>query len=238
MASRKVRSLSTASSTGSRPTAADLLHGEVTSPAYDAVHRRAVVFVAGEYWLIFDALRAARPHDYAVRWHLADDVAPSVETCADGSSRVTTPDRDLQLTGGGPAPSSRVGSPPTTGSRRPRRWWCHARTALPIPTWSPSWRPAGTARHRGFARRRVRRGGHRGARRRTDRPCALARAGPRRRGRRTTRLGCNGVGADRPERRPAAGRAGRPLAQWARTAHRTRRRPGRMAPWRGREEPS
>ena len=80
-----------------------LLHGEVTSPAYDAVHRRAVVFVADEYWLIFDELRAARPHDYAVRWHLADETAPMVETGADGCSRVTTPTVSLQLTGGGAA---------------------------------------------------------------------------------------------------------------------------------------
>ncbi len=63
-----------------------LLHGEVTSPAYDAVHRRAVVFVAGEYWLVFDLLTAAGPHDYALRWHLADDVVPDVRPTAAGRS--------------------------------------------------------------------------------------------------------------------------------------------------------
>ncbi len=80
-----------------------LLHGEVTSPAYDAVHRRAVVFVDGEYWLVFDELRAAQPHDYVLRWHLADDVVPDVRPTADGRSSVTTPTVRLEIAGGSPA---------------------------------------------------------------------------------------------------------------------------------------
>src|SRR4029079_9470990 len=36
----------------------DLLWGEVASPAYDVVHRRRILFVADEYWLIEDALDA------------------------------------------------------------------------------------------------------------------------------------------------------------------------------------
>jgi hypothetical protein len=80
--------------------AVHLLRGEVTSPAYDAVHRRAVVFVAGEYWLVFDLLRAAEPHDYALRWHLADDVVPHVRPSAQGHWSVTTPTVQLEIDGG------------------------------------------------------------------------------------------------------------------------------------------
>lgn len=80
----------------------DLLHGEVTSPAYDAVHRRAVVFVAGEYWLVFDLLRAGQPHDYALRWHLADDVVPDLTPAEQGRWAVTTPAVRLEIDGGSP----------------------------------------------------------------------------------------------------------------------------------------
>jgi hypothetical protein len=75
----------------------DLLHGEVTSPAYDAVHRRAVLLVAGEYWLVLDALRGERPHDYALRWHLAYDDPPTIEASPDGITRVSTPTVRLDL---------------------------------------------------------------------------------------------------------------------------------------------
>ena len=77
-----------------------LLYGEVTSPAYDAVHRRGVLFVAGEYWLVFDELRADRPHDYALRWHLADDVAPDLGTGTHDTFLVTTPTVTLEIAGG------------------------------------------------------------------------------------------------------------------------------------------
>jgi hypothetical protein len=80
-----------------------LLHGEVTSPAYEAVHRRGVVFVADDYWLVFDELRAEQPHDYALRWHLADDVVPEIRTSPDGSSFVATPNVSLEIAGSAPA---------------------------------------------------------------------------------------------------------------------------------------
>ena len=48
----------------------DLLAARATSPAYDAVHDRQVGFVADEYWLVADALRAPSGHHYAQRWHL------------------------------------------------------------------------------------------------------------------------------------------------------------------------
>jgi len=77
----------------------DLLRGEVTSPAYDAVHQRTVLFVAGEYWLIFDTVRSAEPHDYAIRWHLADDPPPDLESPSAGQARVTTPTVFLDIVG-------------------------------------------------------------------------------------------------------------------------------------------
>jgi hypothetical protein len=80
-----------------------LLHGEVTSPAYDAVHRRAVAFVAGEYWLVFDQLRADQPHDYVLRWHLADDHAPDVRPTPEGHSAITTTTVHLEIDGSSPA---------------------------------------------------------------------------------------------------------------------------------------
>jgi hypothetical protein len=49
----------------------DLLWGEVRSPAYDAVHRRRVLFVGGEYWLIEDTIEDTVAHTYALRFHLA-----------------------------------------------------------------------------------------------------------------------------------------------------------------------
>ena len=49
----------------------DVLCGEVTSPAYEAIHRRRVLFVGGEYWLVHDSLAGSQPHQYVLRFHLA-----------------------------------------------------------------------------------------------------------------------------------------------------------------------
>jgi hypothetical protein len=51
----------------------DLLRGEARSPRYDAVHERAIAFVAGEYWVIVDRLRATGSHVYDLRFHLAPE---------------------------------------------------------------------------------------------------------------------------------------------------------------------
>ena len=67
------------------------------------MHRRSVVFVADDYWLVFDELRAEEPHDYALRWHLADDVVPEIRTSPNGSSFVATPNVSLEIAGSGPA---------------------------------------------------------------------------------------------------------------------------------------
>ena len=52
----------------------DLVTGEVTSPAYEAVHRRRVLFVDEQYWIVHDTLTGTRPHRYVLRFHLAPGV--------------------------------------------------------------------------------------------------------------------------------------------------------------------
>jgi hypothetical protein len=61
----------------------DVLWGEATTPRYDAVHRRRVIFVAGEYWIVEDRLRAETPHRYDQRWHLAPAPAGAVTVVDD-----------------------------------------------------------------------------------------------------------------------------------------------------------
>ena len=77
----------------------DLVRGEVVSPAYDAIHQRTVIFVAGAYWLILDTVRSDRPHDYALRWHLADDQPLDVAGPGKDHVRVTTPTVLLDIVG-------------------------------------------------------------------------------------------------------------------------------------------
>jgi hypothetical protein len=61
----------------------DVLWGEATTPRYDAVHRRRLIFVAGEYWIVEDRLRAESPHRYDQRWHLAPASAGAVTVADD-----------------------------------------------------------------------------------------------------------------------------------------------------------
>ena len=51
----------------------DVLCGEATSPAYEVVHTRRIFFIAGEYWIIADRLRGARPHRFDLRFHLSPE---------------------------------------------------------------------------------------------------------------------------------------------------------------------
>ena len=51
----------------------DILVGEATSPCYEVVHVRRVVFVADEYWIIEDRLHGERSHRYDLRFHLAPE---------------------------------------------------------------------------------------------------------------------------------------------------------------------
>jgi hypothetical protein len=82
----------------------DVLWGEVISPAYDAVHRRRIVFVADEYWLIEDRLTSPNAHRYQLRFHLTPDARDrtAVHRSA-GCTTVITPGLAL-VSDAGPKP--------------------------------------------------------------------------------------------------------------------------------------
>lgn len=61
----------------------DLVAGQCTSPAYEAVHTRAVLFVGAEYWLVADYLEGMREHTYELRWHLAPEAGRNIAVCQD-----------------------------------------------------------------------------------------------------------------------------------------------------------
>jgi Heparinase II/III-like protein/Heparinase II/III N-terminus len=80
-------------------TGLDVVLGEAISVCYDAVHRRRVAFVAGEYWLVEDRLEAPSPHRYDLRFHLAPEAEGVTEI--DGDT-VLAPGLALVLAGTGP----------------------------------------------------------------------------------------------------------------------------------------
>jgi hypothetical protein len=51
----------------------DVLAGEASSPAYEAVHARTIAFVADAYWILHDRLRSGARHDYDLRLHLGPE---------------------------------------------------------------------------------------------------------------------------------------------------------------------
>lgn len=57
----------------------DLIVGEARSPAYDARHTRAVLFVGGEYWVLRDQLSATSAHHYELRYHLTPEALGRTE---------------------------------------------------------------------------------------------------------------------------------------------------------------
>jgi hypothetical protein len=70
----------------------DVLWGECDSPCYEVVHRRRVLFVADEYWIIEDRLVGERPHRYDLRFHLAPQAwEKTTLAVADGQSVVRAP---------------------------------------------------------------------------------------------------------------------------------------------------
>ena len=71
----------------------DVLCGEVTSPAYEVKHRRTIVFVRGEYWLILDQLSGDRPHRFDLRFHLTPEALNQTKVSGGGfNSMVRTPE--------------------------------------------------------------------------------------------------------------------------------------------------
>jgi hypothetical protein len=92
----------------------DLLRGLAASPRYDAVHERAIAFMAGEYWLIVDRLRAGEPHDYDLRFHLAPEAtgatridrgAESAAVRAPGLALAFAPEAEPRLVAGWHSPA-------------------------------------------------------------------------------------------------------------------------------------
>jgi hypothetical protein len=70
----------------------DLMWGETQSPAYEVVHRRRILFVGEDYWLIEDELDGEAPHLYQLRFHLTPDqrgvaIEPTSTGCRAFSAR-------------------------------------------------------------------------------------------------------------------------------------------------------
>ncbi len=90
----------------------DLVAGQCTSPAYEAVHSRAVLFVGTEYWLVADYLEGVREHIYELRWHLGPEAGRNIaiqDGCpgtiaADGVALTVTPGFPLRIEDGWFAP--------------------------------------------------------------------------------------------------------------------------------------
>src|SRR6185369_3652028 len=95
----------------------DMLCGEVCSPAYEAIHTRRIFFVAGEYWLIVDSLKASVPHKYDLRFHLT---AEALNHCTRIAGGIRTSDMVLlfgnNCRGGPPWPP--VSQPPRASDER------------------------------------------------------------------------------------------------------------------------
>jgi hypothetical protein len=96
----------------------DLLAGEVTSPAYEAVHERRIAFVGDGYWLIEDRLRGERQHRFDLRWHLGPEAQGAARVdgatvLAPGVGLVILGAEDVSLEAGWVAPSYgvRLGAP-------------------------------------------------------------------------------------------------------------------------------
>ncbi len=82
-----------------RGTAADLdvIDGLVRSPCYDTTHRRTVVFVADEYWLVIDALQGTSARHLDLRWHLAPGLERSLQIEDGPAGATVTTDAGLLL---------------------------------------------------------------------------------------------------------------------------------------------
>jgi hypothetical protein len=59
----------------------DLLHGQVVSHQYPAIHERIILFLQPEYWIITDLLRAESTHSYDLYFHLASQAQEQIELC-------------------------------------------------------------------------------------------------------------------------------------------------------------
>jgi Heparinase II/III-like protein/Heparinase II/III N-terminus len=90
----KPRATSTATLLGRWSTPGiDVLSGEVTSPSYDARHRRTLALVNDDFWVVHDQLRGQSPHTYVARWHLSAE--------AQGRTYLTTDDQQSTVSAPG-----------------------------------------------------------------------------------------------------------------------------------------
>lgn len=131
-------------------TRVDLLMGETSSPAYDARHRRAVLHVVGEYWIVADHVAAPVAHDYQVRWHLAPDVGQGVSIDV-GASRVEAEGVALVFAPVGPVHLEDGWYAPRYGVKAPApvvAWSGHAATTTVVTVIDPRpWRRRGAGMH-------------------------------------------------------------------------------------------
>jgi uncharacterized heparinase superfamily protein len=81
-------------------TAGEVLEGEAHSPAYEAVHRRRIIFAERDHWIVQDDLRGEREHRYDLRFHLPPGdarvhgntvIAPGVTLTIEGATPTLEP---------------------------------------------------------------------------------------------------------------------------------------------------
>jgi len=69
----------------------DLLHGQVRSHEYDALHQRCIVFVDQRYWIVSDWLHAAGEHDYTLKFQLGAHAQGCTELACTEGLRLRSP---------------------------------------------------------------------------------------------------------------------------------------------------
>lgn len=98
----------------------DVIEAEAQSPAYEAVHRRRIVFVNDEYWIVADDLTDTQPHVYDLRFHLAPSAQDRAQLVrSNGGVIVTAPNLTLLVAPGGDATLELGWISPLYGTRYP-----------------------------------------------------------------------------------------------------------------------
>ena len=69
----------------------DLLHGQVRSHEYDALHQRCIVFVDQCYWIVSDWMRAPSEHDYTLNFQLGAHAQGHTELALTAGLRLRSP---------------------------------------------------------------------------------------------------------------------------------------------------
>jgi hypothetical protein len=137
----------------------DVLAGEVRSPCYGAVHRRTLLFLGEELWLVEDVLEDTEPHEYDLRWHLTPAAeGRAMRTRGPIGWRVRAPGLELALAAEAvPALEAGFVSPrygereaaPVVSQRQAGREARFLTLVSPHSVERPSWRLAGHGAHEG-----------------------------------------------------------------------------------------